>query len=144
MPVTHPPSAPVDNSGGIMHVRYLMADRLMNIQRIHLNTNVDSAVVAAFNAYADVVKAYFDDAWTIQLSALDQLDAGVPFRIPCPVATDRTGSGSTATTGIAGLTETIFTFKTDVTSPEDSRKFARLRFVGIGGSAPGLEVKVSS
>jgi hypothetical protein len=144
MPVSPLQAPPVDNSGGIMHVRFVQNDRMVFIQRLHLNTNVDSAVATAFGAYADVVKAYYDGDWKIQLTALDELAGGVPFRVPTPVATARTGTGGTATTGIAALTETIFTFKTAIDGPAESRLFARVRFVGIGGSVPATQENVSA
>lgn len=139
----HPP--PEDLSVGIMHVRYILADRVVNIQRIHLSTDNPSAVAAAFADYADAVSNFFHTEWAIQLSALERVVAGRRRRMPCPVAADVAGvSGATATTGIAGLTQTIFTFNTEGPDTDSPLGKSRFRFVGIGGSVPARQVKVSA
>lgn len=144
MSVTPLRDAPLDQSAAIMHVRYLQGDRLAFIQRIHLTTGAPTGVASAFDAYADVVKEYYDSAWTIQLSALDLVEGGNPSRVPCPVAADRTGTGVIATTGIAGLTQTIFVFALDELDVSNAGHKGRLRFLGIGGSVPDKQYKVSA
>lgn len=153
MPIDLLHQPPADDAAGIMHVKYLLNDRLVNIQRIHLNTVSEGGVLTAFGDYANVVKNYYSSDWTILLSALDEVFdvtdpvTGLPVRMalsrPCPAADPVPGVSTTVSTAITGLTQTIFTFDLPELDVENVGHKFKLRFVGIAGSAPGISVVVS-
>lgn len=153
MPIELFQAPPQDFAQGIMHVKYLLNDRLVNIQRIHLDTSTDDAVLTAFTAYAAIVKKFFSSDWTIQLSALDKVvDFANPITglterravaAPTPATDDVPGESTTASTAITGLTQTIFVFDTLPEAADAGAQKFRLRFVGKAGSLPGLTKTIS-
>jgi hypothetical protein len=129
---------PPDASAGLMVVRFRQANYRAIFQRLHTNTTDPASVVAAFNDYAALVKVFYNNEWKIDLTSLYHVVSGIPRRFPVAVAPQVTGTGSTATTGIAGVTRKIFTFVTEANNK------APVKYEAMGGVVPTSDYFVSS
>jgi hypothetical protein len=135
---------PPDNSGGLMHVRFQRNGRTVHIERFHVapfdansfaysdGPGTEADIPTTFGALAGVLEGLYNNEWAIQLTALDQKQAGGMVRVGTPTATgggflSHGGTGATATGTGQEFIQSIMNFKTA------GGHRARVRVVGAGG-----------
>lgn len=117
---------------GALTVKFTNGATFAFRQTFHTDTSDVTTLVATFDAYKAIVKAFYNSAWSISLSNIFNVATvgGVKRLVALgpPPSTPQAGTSGTATAGIEGYIQRIYEL-----NPEESGRFGQARFIGIGG-----------
>lgn len=134
MPVTlqrQPPPLGTAVAGGFS-VKFTNGATFAFRQFFHTDTDDATTLRGVFDAYKVLAAAFYNNAWSIDLGNIytaatvggkKQLVSAGPTSY-----TAQPGTGGTATSGIQGYIQRIYSL-----TPEESGRFGNVKFVGIGG-----------
>lgn len=103
-------------------------------QFFHTDTDDVTTLVAAFDAYKALAKVFYNSAWSIDMGNIytTATIGGKKQLISLgqPPYTAQLGTSGTATAGVSGYIQRIFSM-----DPAEAGRFGNVKFVGMGGES---------